>query len=41
MKMLIANVITKPERFDRVDRVKAAVNQEIQPGDDRLEYSTP
>jgi hypothetical protein len=34
--MLTAKVISKPERFDRVDRVKAAVGQEILPGDDRF-----
>ena len=34
--MLTAMIISKPERFDRVDRVKAAVGEEVLPGDDRF-----
>jgi hypothetical protein len=32
--MLTARIISKPERFDRVDRVKAAVDEVPEPGDD-------
>lgn len=34
--MVTARITSKPERFDRVDRVKAVVGQEILPGDDRF-----
>lgn len=34
--MLTAKIISKPEKFDRVDRVKAVVGQEILPGDDQF-----
>jgi hypothetical protein len=34
--MLTAKIIAKPERFDRVDRVKAVVGDEVLPGDDRF-----
>lgn len=34
--MLTAEIIDKPERFDRVDRVKASIGQEILPGDDEF-----
>lgn len=33
---MTAKIIVRPERFDRVDRVKAVVGQEILPGDDRF-----
>jgi hypothetical protein len=31
-----ARIVQRPETFDRVDRVKEVVGQEILPGDDRL-----
>lgn len=34
--MLTAKIITKPERFDRVDRIKASLGLETEPGDDRF-----
>ena len=34
--MLTARIISKPERFDRVDRVKAAVGEAPEPGDDNF-----
>ncbi len=34
--MLNARILAKPRHFDRVDRVKAVVGQEILPGDDRF-----
>ncbi len=34
--MLTAKIITKPNRFDRVDRVKAVVGGQILPEDDRF-----
>lgn len=34
--MVTAKIIQRPERFDRVDRVKAVVGDEILPGDDRF-----
>jgi len=33
-RVVTVKVVEKPERFDRVDRVKAAVGQEILPEDD-------
>ena len=34
--MLSARIVERPARFDRVDRVKAAVGQPVLPGDDRF-----
>ena len=34
--VLTAKIINKPERFDRVDRVKAVAGETILPGDDRF-----
>jgi hypothetical protein len=34
--MLEATIIARPEHFDRVDRVKAAVGEEILAGDERF-----
>ena len=34
--MISAKIVERPARFDRVDRVKAAVGQPVLPGDDRF-----
>ena len=34
--MVSARIVERPARFDRVDRVKAAVGQPVLPGDDRF-----
>ncbi len=34
--MLTATITVRPERFDRVDRVKEVVGEEILPGDERF-----
>jgi hypothetical protein len=34
--MVTARIVERPERFDRVDRVKEAVGQPVLPGDDRF-----
>jgi hypothetical protein len=34
--MLTAKIIARPGRFDRVDRVKAVVGEQILPGDDQF-----
>ena len=34
--MLTARIVTKPTKFDRVDRVKAVVGEPILPGDDKF-----
>jgi hypothetical protein len=34
--MISARIVERPARFDRVDRVKAAVGQPVLPGDDRF-----
>ena len=36
VEMLSARIVERPARFDRVDRVKAAVGQPVLPGDDRF-----
>jgi hypothetical protein len=35
-EMISARIVERPARFDRVDRVKAAVGQPVLPGDDRF-----
>ncbi len=34
--MISAKIVQRPARFERVDRVKAAVGQPVLPGDDRF-----
>ena len=34
--MLVAKILSRPDHFDRVDRVKTVVGQPVLPGDDRF-----
>jgi len=34
--MVTAKIVERPDRFDRVDRVKEVVGQDVLPGDDRF-----